>query len=85
MSKLIKAIFNNDWIVAIFAPIITTGISSVWISKTQNVNIKESLLIIYNFVRNIFNYEVPVWSVLLFILAIAFIGFIATSISISKG
>lgn len=77
MNKLIKKIFNNPWIISVFAPFITTGISSVWISKTHNVNIKESLLIIYNFVKNIINYKVTIGTILTFIILIFFLGYIA--------
>lgn len=77
MNNIIKKIFNNQWIIAVFAPIITTGITSVWISKKQNVNIKESLLIIYNFLKNIINYKFTIGTLLIFIILIIFLGYIA--------
>lgn len=76
----LKKVLNNPWIIAVFAPIITTIISSILISKKQNVNIKESLLIMYSFIKSIFTYKIPLWGILLFILLIIFIIFIAISI-----
>ena len=76
MNKLIKKIFNNPWIIAVFAPLITAGISSVWISKKQNINIKESLLIIYEFIKNIFNHKVSIWNIILFIMLLFILQYI---------
>ena len=76
MNKLIKKIFNNPWIIAVFAPLITAGIYSVWISKKQNINIKKSLLIIYEFIKNIFNHKVSIWNIILFIMLLFILQYI---------
>lgn len=68
MLKKIKEILNNQWVVNICAPLIVAGITTFGVSMTQKVNLRESLIIIFNFIKDILNCKIPLWSILLFLL-----------------
>lgn len=80
MLKKIKEILNNQWVVNICAPLIAAAIPTVWISITQKVNLKDSIFIIVNFVKNILSFKISIWVMAIFIIIVFAILYIIMSI-----
>jgi hypothetical protein len=81
MSKKTKNILNNPWLIAIFAPLIGGAIPTIWISITKKINIKDSLGIVFDFIKNILNYKVPIWGIIGIILSLILILIIIDKIT----
>lgn len=57
----VKKLLNNQWVVNICAPIIVAGITTFGVSLTQKVSLKDSIVIIVNFIKSILNFKVSIW------------------------
>lgn len=80
----VKKLLNNQWIVNICTSLIVAGIvagaPTIWVSITQKVNLKESIIIIFKSIKGILSFKVSIWVIALFIIISVTTLYIITSI-----
>lgn len=80
----VKKFLNNQWVVNICAPLIVASITAISVSITQKVSLKDSIVMIFNFIKSILSFKVSILVIALFIVVVFVMRYIIISIKLKE-